>query len=178
MAKQPSEGLSTADNAWITFPGGELEGRRPKRLCPECRAKQESAPERPGGAVRSRSLTLCFQCYRLDLDRQRALRAAGQLDTASEARFQFALPLEPLDLARLSTLRASRAAARVSAQSGSDRFADRRRHAQIAARHALQSAADRVQTSNASYANHVAGLSHVAELQLPESWLSFVIAAR
>src|ERR1044072_4889437 len=27
-----------AENDWVAFPGGELEGERPKALCPACRA--------------------------------------------------------------------------------------------------------------------------------------------
>ena len=79
---------------WVSFPGGELEGKRPKVLCPDCRAalKREALSSRPSHPSRP----LCFQCYRADLDRERAIAAAGHLDTASEGRFQFQLPLEPI----------------------------------------------------------------------------------
>ena len=78
------------DSDWVGFPGRELEGKRPKALCPACRQKLQHRP------------TLCFQCYRADIDRDHALKAAGQLDTASEERFQTALPFDP------STARGSR----------------------------------------------------------------------
>src|SRR5262245_41134217 len=121
-----------ADKEWVTFPGGELEGERPKALCPACReavrSGRASAPRR----------TLCFQCYRAELDRQRALRAAGDLDTASEARFQSQLPFERVDVARLETLKTARAEVRRRNAGGYD---DRRRRAQIEARHALQTIA-------------------------------------
>src|SRR5438874_2548015 len=92
---------------WVSFPGGELEGKRPKVLCPACREALncEAAGSR-SSAVRPSSLSraLCFQCYRAELERERALRAAGDLDTASEARFQFQLPFEPVNRARLDML--------------------------------------------------------------------------
>lgn len=183
MATHPSEVLQTADREWVTFPGGELEGQRPKRLCPQCRDKcnREFSPAFGAAAVSSRvRATLCFQCYRLELDREKALKAAGELHTASDARFQFTLPWEPVDVRRLSTLKAARAAERVSVQAGSGRFVDRRRRAQIAARHALQmaTAALRARTSDESRAGVLDGLGHAAELQLPESWLPFVVVGR
>src|SRR5436309_1224383 len=73
---------------WVTFPGGELEGKRPKALCPACRDalnRESSTTAQPGGR---RPRPLCFDCYRVDLARTRALKAAGELDTASVARFQ------------------------------------------------------------------------------------------
>ena len=73
------------DQEWVGFPGGELEGQRPKALCQSCRARASASP-----AFEPRRL--CFQCYRLGLERDRALRAAGHLNTASEERFQTTLP--------------------------------------------------------------------------------------
>ena len=73
---------------WVTFPGGELEGKRPKVLCPACRRMLQE------GVARRRAL--CFQCYRASLERDRALKAAGDLDTASVERFQSVLPFEPV----------------------------------------------------------------------------------
>jgi hypothetical protein len=119
-------------------------------MCPACR---ERADHRG---------TLCFQCYRAELDRERALKAASELDTASEARFQSVLPLEPVDVRRLERLRADRAASRAAFRSGPGSFADKQRRAQIAARRAVQHAGD------------VA--LHGAELQLPESWWPFVMS--
>jgi hypothetical protein len=128
----PREATQTVDKDWVSFPGGELEGKRPKARCHECRQK-------PKGAT-----TLCFQCYRAEIERQRAIMAAGELDTASDARFQYILPLEPVNTRRLAMLRTERMAARSArqggqgGQGGSSRFVDKRRQAQIAARHALQ----------------------------------------
>jgi hypothetical protein len=174
-----SETLQAADGDWVSFPGGELQGRRPQRLCPSC---QDARNDLAGMArtVRlesSRRATLCFQCYRLELDREKALKAAAELNTASDARFQFTLPWEPVDVRRLSTLRAARGAARLAAQGAEGGFAARRHRAQIAARHALQIAMGslRPKPSETSGARALAGLSHAAELQLPESWLPFVV---
>ena len=182
MATHPTEILQTADNEWITFPGGELEGRRPHVLCPACRAQLHDAA-RLGAAPATRRL-LCFQCYRAELNRERALLAAGRLDTASEARFQCVLPLEPVNTTRLAALKAARATARMAVRqvesSGAGRFEDRRRQAQIAARHALQAigaglgAHDR---QAAVRAQILAAAIHAAELQLPESWLPFVVSS-
>jgi len=178
----PAPAQFTKDSDWVGFPGGELEGKRPKALCPECRQTlQERATGQPGhGAARP---PLCFQCYRAELDRDRALKAAGQLDTASAERFQTALPFEPVNLPRLEMLKVERSAARVSALvTSSGRFAERRRQAQIAARHALQRIAAGLggngagNTAPVDRGAEIAAAIHAAELQLPESWLPFVVS--
>jgi hypothetical protein len=271
MAKPSSETLQTADTEWMAFPGGELEGKRPRVLCPPCRALLKRAVAqavRPALAARGESPAafeqrcippgdvaplsnipdilgrralpagrlavlgatpdfhhglpaglkpICFQCYRAELERDRSLRAAGQLDTASDARFQCTLPFDPVNTVRLATLKAERAAERqargrpaslsiapppgmrqaiVSPAGVSQaivppagvsqaivRCADRRRQAQIAARHALRAIGDglrtqrlREGTSGRTVSEHatVAAID-AAELQLPESWLPFVL---
>ena len=163
------------EEEWVTFPGGELEGKRPKALCAACRERLErSAGGR--GEIRGRR-TLCFQCYRAELDRERALTAAGQIETASEARFQTSLPFDPVNRPRLDMLKADRASARATVHGASERFAERRRHAQIAARHALQTIAASLRETRARGGDHaMADALHAAELQLPESWLPFVVA--
>src|SRR5712692_8337489 len=130
----------TVDNEWITFPGGELEGKRPKALCAACRDQLKKVARSADLRIVRRG-TLCFQCYRAELDREKALKAAGQLDTASLERFQVALPFEPVNRARLEMLKVDRAASRTAMTERAGRFPDRRRHAQIAARHALQAIA-------------------------------------
>jgi hypothetical protein len=117
---------------------------------------------------------LCFQCYRADLDRQRAIVAAGQLDTSSEARFQYQLPLEPVDRSRLDSLKAARGEARIASVQGIGAYIDKRRHAQIAARRALQAIASVLGPVERRTA--FGDAIHAAELQLPESWLPFVVS--
>src|SRR5919198_5965987 len=96
----------TFDDEWVSFPGGELEGRRPTVLCPACReARTRTATSRANRDGEPPARALCFQCYRATLDRERALEAAGSLDTASDARLQFQLPFEPVDRVRLETLK-------------------------------------------------------------------------
>jgi hypothetical protein len=59
------------------------------------------------------------------------------------------------------------------------RFEDRRRRAQIAARHALQQIVATLsgrQMSPALCAREIAAVTHAAELQLPESWIPFVVS--
>ena len=178
------------DSDWIGFPGGELEGKRPKALCPACRALLQ---RRADGDQAGRGLgtcpqglqsrrTLCFQCYRAEIDHDHALRAAGQLDTASSERFQTALPFEPVNRPRLEMLKVDRSTARASALvTSSGKFADRRRQAQIAARHALQRIAaglagnSAYKPTSADREREMAAAIHAAELQLPESWLPFVV---
>lgn len=164
---------------WVSFPGGELEGRRPKVLCAACRQALKRA------AVAAEAFSpraLCFQCYRAELDRDRALQAAGELDTASVERFQTTLPFEPVNMVRLTMLKAERTTARETLRHGVGRFVDKRRQAQIAARHALQTifagvkARQAVASSKANDERIVLSAIHAAELQLPESWLPFVIA--
>lgn len=161
-SRHPVRELQVVDSDWVIFPGGELEGKRPKALCKACRERR----------LRSGSpAPLCFQCYLADLDRERALKAAGQLDTASDERFQAALPFEPVNRRRLDRLRAERSAERAAMQSGVGRSVDKRRRAQIAARHALQKIVAGLQ-------GHRVPMSaiHAAELQLPEAWLPFVVS--
>jgi hypothetical protein len=165
---------------WVSFPGGELEGKRPKALCPACREALKR--EASGPSTTSRGQTpprpLCFQCYRAELDRERALRAAGSVDTGSEARFQFQLPLEPVNIGRLQTLKAERREARTAAVSGIGQYADKRRHAQIEARHALHSIAAGLQARGLAPALQdrvMDAAIYAAELQLPEAWLPFVV---
>ena len=165
---------------WLTFPGGELEGKRPKVLCPACREAltREVATYGASGAAR-RSRLLCFDCYRADLARARALKAAGELDTASDARFQSQLPFEPVNRARLDRLKTERAEARTTASEGVGQYADKRRRAQIEARHALQAIAAGLkerQLTPAAQSHAFASAVHAAELQLPEAWLPYVVA--
>ena len=142
------------EGEWVALPGGELEGRRPSRLCGLCRLRRAAgAPAR----------AFCFTCYREEAQRRRALQAAGTLDTASDERFQSGLPFEPVNRPRLARLKAERLESRLL-RVGAARFVDKRRHAQIAARHALQRLGVGLETR---------GL-HAAELQLPEAWLPFV----
>src|ERR1051326_4813444 len=179
-----------AENDWVTFPGGELEGQRPKALCPACRTSLEAGrlqARLPGGrGPRSEQRPLCFQCYRADLERQRVLRAAGDLDTASEARFQTQLPFEAIDRPRLDALKAARADVRSSSAGGCE---DRRRRAQLAARHALQAIAANLHARGLARRSTEDGKAeraerdrvwasavNAAELQLPEAWIPFVVS--
>ena len=169
----------TADE-WVSFSGGELEGKRPKAVCPTCREALQREASRPSTASRDQrpSRPLCFQCYRVELDRERALRAAGSLDTGSEARFQFQLPLEPVNTGRLHTLKTERREARAAAVAGIGQYAGKRRHAQIQARHVLQSIATELHARGLAPALHDSVMDaaiHAAELQLPEAWLPFVV---
>src|SRR5262245_37523592 len=107
MAQKLAERTEIVADDWVAFPGGELEGKRPRALCNSCR---DALRRRALGALgaRTRGATrrpLCFQCYRADLERQRALKAAGDLDTSSAARFQYQLPLEPINRPRLDALK-------------------------------------------------------------------------
>ena len=177
MSQKLHDSTQAIDEEWLKFPGGELEGRRPKVLCSSCRDQLKRAAE--GHLDLRRRGSLCFQCYRAGLDRERTLKAAGQLDTASESRFQALLPFEPVNKPRLEMLKAERAAARATVQMAAGLSADRRRQAQIAARHALQSSAARLRTRNFVPGERdlvMADAIHAAELQLPESWLPFVVS--
>jgi hypothetical protein len=168
---------------WMGFPGGELEGERPRALCPTCRrALAQAARRGQRRPTHEPRQTACFQCYRAELERRRALAAAGALVMASDARFQVQLPFEPVDRPRLAMLKASRAAARATGRHGAGRFVDARRRAQIAARHALQQIAAGLRARHVAPPDRAAAerafLSavHAAELQLPESWLPFVVS--
>src|SRR5262245_50844042 len=118
---------------WVPFSGGELEGCRPKVLCPACRAKLHANATAGGRANVGASKQLCFHCYRVELERERAIKAAGELDTASIERFQSLLPFEPVNRVRLAQLKVERRAAR-QVQAVASPFVDRRRRAQINAR--------------------------------------------
>src|SRR5712692_7234934 len=162
------------ESQWVTFPGGELEGRRPKALCFECRERlrHAAASGKPPGPRR-----LCFQCYRADIERERALKAAGELDTASVERLQSPRPFEQVHGPRPEMLKAERAASRAVMAQGAGRFVDKRHQAQIAGRHALDAAAagfGRRRLAADERERTMASAIHAAELQLPESWLPFV----
>jgi hypothetical protein len=124
--------------------------------------------------------TVCFQCYRAELERQRALRAAGRIDTASEARFQIALPFEPVNQERLARLRAERVAFRMAERSGTASYLVRGRQAQIVARHAIQQVAAGLDQAHGDARlerlRQIESAIHAAELQLPDSWLPFVVS--
>jgi len=110
------------------------------------------------------------------------------LNTTSDARFQFQLPFEPVDRPRLAMLKVERAHARAVTAGGRGggparvieaRFADKRRHAQIEARHALQTMAAALKSRQLSTTDRDRAMMlaiHAAELQLPEAWIPFVVA--
>ena len=179
----------TPAGEWVSFPGGELEGKRPKAMCGPCREALERAATGRGSrlsvrrfrrsAPASGSRLLCFQCYRAELDRERNLRAAGELNTASAERFQSQLPFEPVNRPRLEMLKAERANARATASAGIGQYVAQRHQAQIAARHALQHIAMGLKARALPPADRdrvLANVVHAAELQLPESWLPFVVS--
>jgi|SRR6266853_967289 len=142
---------------WVPLPGGELEGKRPIALCGPCRMRRAIGAERRA---------VCFECYRADARRQRGFERAASFDAVSESRLQSGLPFEPVDRPRLARLKAARAESRQQLRVGVGRFVDKRRHAQIAARHALQQLGAGLQSYGV----------HAAELQLPEAWLPFVMS--
>ena len=152
-----------------------MEGKRPNSLCPACRANASQ-----GLAMEKR--TLCFQCYRDELNRERTLREAGKRDTGSVSRFLFLSPFEPVDGSRLESLRTERARAREIAMRGSGRYAVKRHRAQITARRALghtvglPSARNRVPPARHQLALAVADGNRAVTTELPESWLPFVVA--
>jgi hypothetical protein len=174
--------LQTVDTEWLAFPGGELEGKAPRALCPDCRRRFARGSEERANRPPSGRRPLCFQCYRVGMERARAIQAAGERETASEARFQESLPFEPVNTVRLDVLKIERRSARVASRVGVGRFADRRRQAQIAARHALQQVGldlnRRQATASFTDADRrrEAAAIHAMELQLPAAWLPFVVA--
>ena len=187
MVRHEAENIAeVTEKEWVTFPGGELEGQRPQGMCPICRERLRAEaraaakgvaeiPHAPASSLRP----ICFQCYRVDQARQRALQAARNLYTASEARFQDTLPFEPVNRVRLERLRLERSAARAGLKSGSGRFVDTRRQAQIAARHAIDRIAVELKSRGvAEPTRHpaIADAIHAAELQLPAAWLPFVVS--
>ena len=67
------------EQEWLAFPGGELEARRPRALCSRCREALQDRLDRPSsGSASNRSI--CFDCYRADLNRERALFVLGKID--------------------------------------------------------------------------------------------------
>jgi hypothetical protein len=164
------------EKEWVSFPGGELQAPRPTVLCPTCRTKVQTSAAMPADVS---SHPLCFACYRASIERERALKAAGELNTASEARFQSMLPFEPVNRSRLARLRSERAVSRIAARSGAGQYVDKRRQAQIAARRILERIVIGLRQRNATSAERdrvLANATHAAELQLPEAWLPFVVS--
>jgi hypothetical protein len=183
MADQLPFVPQATEEEWVGFPGGELEGQPPRLRCSSCRERTRGSWRSwraIGRSARDGSRKpLCFQCYRGELDRKRTLAAARALDTASEARFATIRPFEPVDRTRLVLLKAERATARGSANSGAARFASQRRQAQIAARRAVEPRADGLKGGRWPADVVQSGdcrLAGAAELQFPASWLPFVIS--
>lgn len=182
---------SYAEIAWTPFSGGELEGTRTTALCPSCRAAR-----RAGRPIATGAGTLCFQCYRTELERNRQAKAAVELNTASDERFQTQLPFEPVNVSRLTQLRVERQASREHARHGAGGYVEKRRRAQIEARHALAriftglkhrelvapvACAGLATAAHTPTAAHRAGQTgpHTAgtsALQFPDSWLPFVVS--
>jgi hypothetical protein len=119
---------------------------------------------------------VCFQCYRAELERERAMGRAAALHTATEERFQCTLPFEPVNRARLERLRSERGQARATARLGGGAYAERRTKAQLAARRAIQQAVADIRQHHRgpTVPRAIAAIAHAAELQLPHSWLPFV----
>jgi hypothetical protein len=148
-------------------------------LCADCRQQLKQAAVAGAAPAMGRRTTLCFQCYRAELDRDKAIKAAGELNTASVERFQTTLPFEPVNVPRLEMLKADRASASHANHAGLGRFTHSRRLAQIAARHALQTIAEGLQARRLSEAERERALAfavRAAELQLPDAWLPFVVS--
>src|SRR4051812_49992166 len=86
------------ENEWVTFPGGELEGRRPKTLCGPCRVRKAAgAPPR----------AICFERHRADRRREAAIKAAGAILSTPRgpaARLQGGRRVPPGTVARLAPL--------------------------------------------------------------------------
>jgi hypothetical protein len=181
VRSQTDDTREPAEKEWVTFPGGELEGQRPKVMCPACRERLRAAARIASNrqAPASSPNPICFECYRVDQARERAVQAARDLNTASEERFQTSLPFEPVNRARLERLRAERSTARAGLKIGTGRFVDRRRHAQIVARRALDRIAAGLRSRGVGEpVRHpaIAEAIHAAELQLPAAWLPFVVS--
>lgn len=169
----------TVESEWLSFPGGELQAPRPTVLCPACRQKLKTEATNPPNRSSLSSHPLCFACYRASIDREHALKAAGELNTATEARFQCSLPFEPVNRSRLTRLQTERAASRLAARAGVGQYVDKRRQAQIAARRVLERIVIGLRERNASSAERdrvLTNATHAAELQLPEAWLPFVVS--
>jgi hypothetical protein len=76
-------------------------------------------------------------------------------------------------------LKVERSQSRVAMAEGAGRFVNDRHHAQIAARHALDVIAEGLRARRLASDDRervMASAIHAAELQLPESWLPFVVS--
>src|SRR4029077_6481163 len=123
-----TSGSQVIDKEWLSLPGGELQAPRPSVLCPACRAKLQANLSTPSNPA---NRPACFACYRATIDRERALKAAGELHTSSVERFQSTLPLEPVNQSRLARLRSDRGTSRVAERAGIGKYVGKRRQAQI-----------------------------------------------
>src|SRR5204862_862565 len=103
-------------------------------------------------------------------------------ESSRDGRFRDGLPFEPVNLPRLQRLKAERSAVRHQASAGIGQYADKRRHAQMAARHALQRIAAELASrqldslARARVERDELDAIHAAELELPDAWLPFVVA--
>ena len=49
MTQSSPQVIDYKNDEWLGFPGGELEGKRPRRLCPDCRAALQAAASAGSG---------------------------------------------------------------------------------------------------------------------------------
>jgi hypothetical protein len=122
---------------------------------------------------------LCFQCYRVGLERRRQLAAALEGSAAPEERFQDIHPFEPVDRERLDRLRRTRLAVRAEEATGLSRFERQRRRAQIEARRALDSDAGPghvVRRAELGRDDRVVAACVAGDLRMPTAWLPFLMS--
>ncbi len=171
-----NQGLPVAGAEWVSLPGGELEVPRPRARCAACRVASQRLA-RASGVADGRPA--CLACYRADVARTWALKAAAQFDTATLGRFQEALPFAPVNRPRLDRLRAARLAARRDAGAAA-RYADRRRSAQLAARLALQRLGEglRGRRLDASQLGNTVSRVGPSTMPVTASWLPLVACPR
>ena len=172
------------NDEWVTFPGGELEGKRPGRCVRRAGALQAARPSIGRSAASAAKAPWQRRSASSATARSSSASGRSRRPASSTRRprsgFQSALPFEPVNRPRLEMLKAERRLrARPATHEASGRFADRRRQAQIAARHALQRiaaglAARRLRAGERERDD--GGGDSRRRAPAPESWLPFVVA--
>ena len=171
------------DSDWVGFPGGELEGKRPKALCPACRDGPSAPGRRATGPTPSCPLFPMLPRRNRPRSRPQGGGPAGHRvggavpDRAAVRAGQPAAARDAeggaIDRARLDARNEFGQVCRPQA-SGADRRAPRAAADRSGPRR--QQCVEADAPGNDVREREMAAAIHAAELQLPESWLPFVVS--
>ena len=169
------ETRQTIQEEWVTFPGGELEGKRPKALCQRAaRPKSGSRHRAYHGAPGTSSVVLPVLPGRVGAIEPCSCWSARH---SIRGTLQVQLPFEPVNEPRLAKLKWIAPSAQLrSSESAASSTSGVRHKSPHATRSQMIAAGLRTRQLAGDNVRAMDMAIHAAELQLPESWLPFVVS--